>query len=271
MARKPNKIGNFALRSDKDACKQMEKVTHVYHGGARCSTDTLGYATPGNRSPLELVVNSIPGFIPLWDCGVTLNWRFQQRSLMQFVDPDALAAYVRDMFGEALLAWGPAVPVRFSETQQPWDFEIVISAQDDCDGNGCTLARAFFPDAGQHELVIYPRFFAQSRQEQMETMAHELGHVFGLRHFFAKELEAAFPSEIFGVHDRFSIMNYGPDSKLTETDISDLMLLYNQVWSGRMTEINGTSIRKVTPFSAMQVPAPPPALVAQGKHDTNTA
>ncbi|WP_209320187.1 matrixin family metalloprotease [Leisingera caerulea] len=255
---KPKKsLGQFDLATDKVAKDRLEGLTHIYHGGARCETETRGYPNPKNRSPLELVVDASNGFIPLWDAKVTLNWRFQEQSLLAFQDPDAVKSYVRDLLGEALLAWGDAVPVRFSETSDPWDFEIVVSAQDSCNAFGCTLARAFFPDAGQHELVMFPRMFQQDRAEQIETMAHELGHVFGLRHFFADVREVEFPSEVFGTHERFTIMNYGADSTLTETDRQDLVSLYQAVWAGLLTDVNGTPIRLFRPYSSFrQSPAP---------------
>ena len=58
--------------------------------------------------------------------------------------------------------------------------------------------------------------FTQEPEEQVETLIHEIGHVFGLRHFFANVSETAWPSEIFGTHDTFSIMNYGRASQLTD-------------------------------------------------------
>ena len=108
----------------------------------------------------------------------------------------------------------------------------------------------FFPDAGRHELVIYPRMFTQSRKEQVDTMIHEIGHTFGLRHFFANVSETAFPSEIFGKHSRFSIMNYGSLSELTDDDKDDLKRLYKMVWSEELKEINGTKIELMQPFSS---------------------
>lgn len=259
---KRKKIGKFALRPEREVSKLLDDVTHIYHGGARCETDKIGHPTPSNRTPLELVVDASNGFIPLWDREVTLNYRFQEQSLVPFQDPDAVKDYVRELMGEALLAWGPAVPVRFSETQEPWDFEIVVRDEDNCNLAGCTLARAFFPDSGQHDLVLFPRMFSQNRKEQVETMAHELGHIFGLRHFFAKVSETAFDSEIFGEHDKFSIMNYGADSVLTDTDISDLVELYSQAWSGALKDINGTPIKLVKPFSYVNKPASVPHLFA---------
>lgn len=239
----------FEFRDRDDAAKLIEDDVHIYHNNAVCETDTRGHRTPDNRSPDELVVDASEGFIPLWAENVTLRWRFQEQSMAIFVNPDAAKSAIRQLFAEALLAWGDAVPVRFAERHDAWDFEIAVNPQENCTINGCTLARAFFPDAGRHDLLIYPTMFSQSRQEQIETLAHELGHVFGLRHFFADVSETAFPAEIFGEHDKFSIMNYGPDSKLTDNDRDDLISLYDQVWSGGLTEIGGTPIEQMRPFS----------------------
>lgn len=169
--------------------------------------------------------------------------------MLVFADPAAARREIRDLFGEALLAWGDAAPIRFAERDDLWDFEIVANADDQCDANGCTLAAAFFPDGGRHELLLYPKLFEQSRKEQVETLVHEVGHVFGLRHFFANVKEGAWPSEIFGKHERFSIMNYGAESVLTSADRDDLKRLYRAAWDGTLPEINGTPIRLVKPFS----------------------
>jgi len=229
----------------------------VYNNRVVCATDARGHATPDDRSPTELVVDATEGFIPLWAPGVTLRWRFQAESLMLFVDPQAAAEYLRELFGQALQLWGDARPVRFTEASDAWDFEIAVNPDERCNPNGCTLASAFFPDGGQHELRIYPTMFEQPREEQIETMAHEIGHVFGLRHFFAQIQEQRWASEIFGDHQPFSIMNYGPNSVMTETDRSDLIRLYTLAWSGELTQINGTPIRLMQPFSAARPPSSP--------------
>jgi len=263
---KRRKAGEFDLKTGDELKAVLRHTTHVYHGGACCETDKVGFVTPENRPIEELVVDTTQGFIPLWDRDVILNWRFQEQSLLRFAKPEAVKTYVRRLFGETLIRWGDAVPVRFSETAEPWDFEIVVRADDNCSSFGCTLARAFFPDAGQHELVLFPKMFEQEREEQVETFAHELGHVFGLRHFFAKVSEAGYASEIFGVHDERSIMNYGIHSTLTQTDINDLTRLYQRAWSGALKKINGTPIRLMRPFSHFRQKAELPpqfALVAQ--------
>jgi hypothetical protein len=88
--------------------------------------------------------------------------------------------------------------------------------------------------------------FAYRKADQVETMAHEFGHIFGLRHYFAED--EPWPAEIFGTHSKFSIMNYGGLSMLTKVDRNDLITLYDQVWSGKLKNINGKPIRQVKAF-----------------------
>ena len=229
---------------------------HVYgelkggDGGVVCVTEDV--ATPKNRNVHrnEIVVG-IGNLIPLWAPNVTLNWRFNPRSFAAFAEPNAAKARVRTLFGRALDLWGDARPVNFVEREQGWDFEIVVRNSPDCDSAGCVLASAFFPEAGRHKLTIYPTMFDQDEPEQIETLIHELGHVFGLRHFFAKVSETQTPSEIFGANVEFSIMNYGDKSTLTDADKSDLKKLYLMARSGELRAINGTQIKLFRPFSSI--------------------
>jgi hypothetical protein len=214
----------------------------------------------------EIRLDSTEGFIPLWARGVTLRWRFQEPSFEPFDNPPAVKAQIRNLLGEALMAWGNAAPIKFAERTDAWDFEVVLREQDRCDINGCVLASAFFPDAGKHELKIYPAMFEQDRQEQLETVAHEIGHVFGLRHFFANISETEWSSVLFGKDTKFSIMNYGPDSRLTNDDKNDLVKLYQMVWSGQLSNINGTPIRLMVPFHAAG--SSPESVVAVGQIET---
>jgi matrixin len=236
---------------------------HVFGNGFRCDTETRGHATSRGRSPLEIVVDASEGFIPLWLKDTTLRWRFRESTMKYFKSPSAAKTQIRNLLGEALLAWGDAAPIKFSERTDASDFEIVMKRNDDCDANGCVLASAFFPDSGRHQLTLYPKMFKQARQEQVETLIHEIGHVFGLRHFFANVSETAWPSQIFGTHKPFSIMNYGSQSVLTADDRSDLKRLYQLVWLGELTQINGTPIKLVKAFHT--IGAPPESLIAVGQ------
>ena len=246
--KQPTGENPFKLLSNDALAKTQKGCAHVFGKGYRCSTDELGYKTPKNKGPTELVLDASEGFIPLWARDVTLRWRFNETSFVQFSNPTAAKAAIRTLMGKALLLWQDAVPVKFTERSDAWDFEVVVQKGDDCDINGCTLASAFFPDQGRHKLFIYPKSLEQSESEQIETLSHEFGHVFGLRHFFAQITETEWASVIFGKHRPFSIMNYGDKSKITKQDRQDLKTLYAKVWSGELAAINGTKIRLVKPY-----------------------
>lgn len=249
VANKKSSAGKSALALRRDPPTDRHETAIQKIGvGFRCDTETLGFKTPHGHGPAEIVVDTSEGFVPLWDKDVVLRWRFRSGTFHRFADPAAAEVKVQAIFAKALLAWGDAAPVKFAKRSDAWDFEIVMRQADDCDATGCVLASAFFPDAGQHKLLIYPKLFEQSEAEQLDTLAHEIGHVFGLRHFFALISETKWSAAVFGKHDKFTIMNYGADSKLTPADRSDLKKLYQLVWSGKLTEINGTKIRLMQPF-----------------------
>jgi hypothetical protein len=253
---KPKK--NVAKKTDIFSLRKEAKPNPELHVFGKqnviCDTDRIGHVTPRGDSPLRIVVDATEGFVPLWAKNVTLRWRFRPGTLEAFQHPTAVRNEVERLFGEALLAWGDAVPVKFKHQEDGWDFEIVLRRNPDCDASGCVLASAFFPDSGRHQLEIYPTMFQQSEDEQLETLIHEIGHVFGLRHFFANISETPWASEIFGEHSKFTIMNYGANSILTDNDKSDLKRLYQLAWNGTLTNVNGTPIRLVQPFHTIGEP-----------------
>jgi hypothetical protein len=247
----------FARRPPEEVPPGLEPLVHFIRKGVRCDTERRGHAIPRGESPERIVIDATEGFIPLWAKNMVLRWRIRESSLLTFANPAAARAAIERLLADAILAWGDAAPVKFAQRDDDaWDFEVVVRNGDDCDVSGCVLASAFFPDAGRHELVLYPKMFTQSRKERVETLVHEIGHIFGLRHFFAEVKEAAWPSEIFGEHNKFSIMNYGEASVLTNADRNDLKTLYQLAWSGELTEVNGTPIRFVKPFHTSRFEAP---------------
>ncbi len=234
----------FALRPEEELAHITDSQVHVLRKGVICRTDYRAR----RKTPFEIVLDATDGFIPLWEKNMVLRWRFNEASLNFFQQPAAVELRVRELLAEAITAWGDAAPIRFDENPDNSDYEIVMERFPDCTPQGCTLAQAFFPDAGRHQLYIFPTMFEQSRDEQVETLAHEIGHIFGLRHFFAPELETPWPSLVFGEHNPFSIMNYGNNSRLTDDDRRDLKSLYDGVWSGQLSEINSTPIKLFRPF-----------------------
>src|SRR5215211_998013 len=138
-----DKTNPFSLRKDDKPNPQV----HVFRKKVVCDTERRGFKRPEGRSPLEIVVDASEGFIPLWKKNMTLRWRFSESSLSSFANPGVVRSEVRKLLGEAVLAWGEAAPVKFSERTDAWDFEIVFRKSPECDINGCVLASAFFPDA----------------------------------------------------------------------------------------------------------------------------
>jgi len=237
----------FALRPEEEIAPVTERQVHLLGKGIICTTD---YRLR-KRSPFGIVLEATEGFIPLWAENQVLRWQFKEASLAVFQQPESVKSRIREVLGAAITAWGDAAPIRFIENRDNSDFEIVVEQHESCTPQGCTLARAFFPDAGRHQLFTFPTMFQQSKKEQVDTLAHEIGHVFGLRHFFAPEAETRWPSVIFGEHKPFSIMNYGNNSELTDTDRSDLKLLYKGAWNGQLTKVNGTPIKLVRPYHSL--------------------
>ena len=233
----------------KKSCSESEATYHMCGSEFVCETDERGFATPRNRSPFELVLDASEGFIPLWEKNKVLRWCFNENSMKYFKDPAAAKRALRQLLAEAIDKWGDSAPVKFREGASAWDFQIHMNSADNCNSRGaCTLASAFFPDGGRHHLRLFPKMLTQCRKEIVDTFIHETGHIFGLRHFFANLTESAWPSEKFGAHKAFSIMNYGQMSELTTDDRNDLKTLYESVWNGSLDNVNGTPIVQFKPF-----------------------
>lgn len=230
------------------ASRRAQRKIHQIGKDTICSTDARGFATAEDANPHSILLDASEGFIPLWRYGTTLRWWFDDVAISDHPDPTSVRRTVRELMTEAMEAWGDAAPIKLREERDSYDFRVIVNTKDRCTTSGCTLASAFFPDSGRHDFHVYPLALEQSRKEQVDTFIHELGHVFGLRHFFAQVREQAWPSEIFGEHRAFSIMNYGSLSELTEDDKNDLKRLYQAVWSGALADINGTPIRLFAPY-----------------------
>jgi len=200
-----------------------------------------------NIDQLTEIVVGLGDEIPLWRQHVTLKWKFNPL-FNNYSNSDNVKNYIRVLFSDAVSEWGDASPVKFEESTDIVDFEIIMRP-DNCNANGCTLASAFFPNSNLNILTLYPKMFSQNRNEQVETMIHEIGHIFGLRHYFAKEKEASWRSEVFGHHYPLTIMNYGHQSTLTPQDKIDLKRLYALAWSGQITNLNGINIKLYYPLT----------------------
>ena len=184
--------------------------------------------------------------LPLWAPARTLYYRVDEEKLMRYVAVGK--SQVMDIFNKALAKWEDAPPIRFAENVSAPDFVITANPINDSPSNGrYVLAKAFYPTKGTDVLTLYPRMFKESESQQVATLAHEIGHIFGLGHPFS---ENGVEKKPFGdTRKKLSIMNYDfAGGVVTPTDKADLKSLYNQVWSGALRSINGVPIAQVMPY-----------------------
>ncbi|KAF9083410.1 hypothetical protein BGX29_003170 [Mortierella sp. GBA35] len=210
---------------------------------------------PSMKVPTEIIRLDVNGphhaqFIPLWAQGVVLRYRFRDNT------PEDRRESVRILINEALARWGANAPVGIIEhppvgiieNADAWDFDIDVRASNH-PVRPSVKASAFFPNEHQNTLTIFPPLFLRTHQQQVDTLTHEIGHIFGLRHSFANTREAR-PSVLFGTDCPLSIMSYRPDRSLTNHDANDLVTLYTMAWSGDLTAIGGKNINLLQPFHA---------------------
>lgn len=146
-------------------------------------------------------------------------------------------------FEAAYLAW-KFNPIVFAYTTENPHFKIKMQFTDDgTPTGGYVLASAFFPDAVTN-VFVYPILYEQPESEIINTLCHEIGHIFDLRHYFAQSKEKDWPSVLFGKQNKETIMNYGDDSKLMPNDIEDLKDLYGKVWGGQ-SQINNHPVKLI--------------------------
>src|SRR3989338_2634203 len=188
------------------------------------------------------------GFVPLWEQGHQLFWSFDSSFDRLFVNPEAAKNKFAELFDRALSLW------QFNHIQVVYspagsDFRIVQKPSDECTASGCVLASAFFPDGGRHELNLFPILWRHGDDDDIvNTLVHEIGHIWGLRHWFALSKEpnaASFPFR-HDPNNLQSIMNYGENSILTEKDKTDLREFYQYVWENR--SLPGHSDKQVRLF-----------------------
>jgi hypothetical protein len=238
----------LALKDDAQLLIETESQVHIIKPGFACKTESRARS----RAEIEasLVVGATDGSISLWKENQVLYWRFDEVSLRPFRNSAKIMEIIQKMLFGAIGAWGDSAPIRFKENTDVYDFQVSVMTADLRQGSGLVAASSFFPgDGRKSKLRLYPTFFRSddlTDNERLETLIHELGHIFGLRHFFAAENDPLFSGGVFGVHNKLTIMNYGANSKLTNDDKNDLKSLYKAAWTGNLTNVNRTPIRLVT-------------------------
>lgn len=189
----------------------------------------------------DLMIGVAKGTIVLWNNNSTINWTARSDGYPSYAD--ALFA-ARGVYAAAQ-AWNDALQGRIV-------FKYVAVFDDACfqvqygGDQGNTLASAFFPDEygrALNDVFVYRRQYDEDvRSYVANTMAHELGHVLGLRHEHAHEgISGWLPPEdmpdgaeaiIYGSRNPLSVMAYYRGQQIQQSDKQDIVDAYDSLTDG---------------------------------------
>jgi hypothetical protein len=190
-------------------------------------TAPAGHQTP--VSPLVVAANAFGN--PLhWNAGSTVNYCVQLRTF----DSDQEYQNMVQMMADATAAWEKTCNIKFQHIEALDDtapdvgppppvngvgvtFTVRRAAQDKDAGNGGkVVASSFYPGDGPsiRHLWLYPIYYAGQGFNQTGVLRHELGHVIGFRHEFAR---ADTPPNACGLLEQ-------PGIPLTQFDFQSVMI-----------------------------------------------
>ena len=212
--------------------------------------------TQKGNSREQIYLGQFQGRLCLWESGSKLNWTARMDGYPSRAD----AMYAAQQMFKACNAWNKALGgrIEFVYTDVFDDACFQLRYGDDMGG---VLARAFFPDDYKetlNDLYVYERAFQPDQKNMMvNTFAHELGHVLGLRHEHAQgAVEGTWgvaedggegddgrvlESVLFGTKNPKSVMAYYQGMWIQDSDAKALNEALDKLTDGK--EIKGEGVK----------------------------
>lgn len=234
----------FAILFNEKACSKVlliPSIAFLVMLGRVLSTHAANNLSALPDAPLHCVTQGhgsdgafraqigLPGHqVPRWAAGTKLRYVICAET---FPHPED-AALAASNLAQAIDQFAD-VPVTFEEVTRNTKAHFRVVYKDPvCADEANVLASAFFPNRGPRNtrtLHIYALAFRKRHiGSQVQVLAHEVGHILGLRHEFAPE-SAECRSFTYGRRNPDSIMSYPADwstAKVTQQDIDELRGLY---------------------------------------------
>lgn len=180
--------------------------------------------------------------IPRWSRGSELGYAIYDETF-----PDDLSAKIGPAMETAINMW-QSRDVTFKQVgrNDPATFAVVYE-----NGPPKAYARSFFPNESRRRLSVFQRT-RRAPDSLPGLLAHELGHIFGLRHEFAHtdEEEMQFPSVLVGSENSKSIMNYFARPEQYQVQQSDLKEL-RSFYEYDKAEYKGLPIHDIDPVVSL--------------------
>ncbi|KAH8128036.1 hypothetical protein LI328DRAFT_164427 [Trichoderma asperelloides] len=151
--------------------------------------------------------------IPRWRYGSEICYIICTESF----ETSGAAALVAAAMKDAISMWGQIHGVKFKEVgrDNPATFRIKFKKSHNDAG---IYATSFLPTTLASSLFVYQKAL-ENAGYLANILAHELGHILGLRHEFALKKEQYCPSVRFGSKNPQSIMNY--HDKLSKLQVGE--------------------------------------------------
>ncbi|EKG15282.1 Peptidase M10 metallopeptidase [Macrophomina phaseolina MS6] len=160
------------------------------------------------------------GEIPRWKRGSTINYTAYLRGYLH----PSHAYYAAHQLVQAAERWNKMdIGIQFKWVDKLDDAAFALAYGAD---GGSTLCKGFFPNSRDlNTLFVYQRAFKAGFVNNMENMfLHELGHILGLRHEFANQLNDRMP---WGSSNPYSVMSYSFPQQIQDSDVKDTKAFYD--------------------------------------------